>query len=98
MLVGKQASSSPRERTSLNSLTYDPITILLEMSQGLDAYHVAMRAAITSPARGHSQRPAYQQAAQWIKQEQRSILSPEGRQPARTGTIVGRDQSDFKDN
>jgi hypothetical protein len=70
MVVGKQASCSPRERASLSSLTYDPITILPEMSQGLDAYHIAMRAAITSPAPGHSQQRACQSAAQSIPQQE----------------------------
>jgi len=64
MVVGKQARCSPRERASLDSLTYDPITMLLEMSQGFDAYHTAMRAARTSLRPGHAQQPARQSPVQ----------------------------------
>jgi len=58
MAVGKQAGRRPSERASPDSRTYDPISILLEMSQGLDDYHTAMRAARSRPGFGHSQQPA----------------------------------------
>jgi hypothetical protein len=58
MAVGKQAGRNPNERTSHDSLAYDPISILLEMSQGLDANHTAKRATKSRPELGHSQQSA----------------------------------------
>ena len=69
MAMVKPARCSPRERASLGSLD-DPITILLEMSQGFDAYHTAMRATITGPRLGHAQQLPRQSAAQSIRQQE----------------------------
>ena len=70
MVVGKQATCSQSERASLASLTHDPISILFEMSRGLEAYHRAMRAATSRPPLGASQQLARQLPAQLIRQKE----------------------------